>query len=216
MPPEEHPDTELLRRWLKRDPKADKEFNRTLRAEIRRFMLRRFPPWEADDRTQETLCGFLESSASSPNFAPTRVYLFGVAHNVARKRRRGWREQYIDPVELFCPDPSTPSQKVALGMRDLSRALTVLREEELKVLELYYAHQMTFAEVAQVIGSPASTIRGLGPKIKRKLKGKLPENFLDILKSSDDENADLELKLEELFYTLDRLTRERGEEHEPD
>jgi len=131
----------------------------------------------ADDLFQET---WLRVVRAAERFDPQRrfsTWLFQIANNLCRDRaRRGavaeahrdaMREEMLhDPRRLEAP---------ALDLRlDMHRRIHALPERLREVLLLRYYHQLSEAEIADVVGIPRGTVKSRLHHAVRALRGQEP------------------------------------------
>lgn len=114
--------------------------------------------WAADDLVQDTLeraCGKWRLWLPGTDL---RAWLFTVMHNLfaSQRRRPGLPEYPGDPSEAAVHGPALESgheQRI-----DLQRCLLLLPEEQRAVVLLVALEDMSYAQVARVLGIPAGTV----------------------------------------------------------
>lgn len=125
---------------------------------------------DAEDAAQETFVRLLKSLHhwdSSRDFEP---WMLAIAGNrcrtaLARRQRRPDSQPLLEPVADASPDSSAADQ---LG-EELALALAGLRPEYRQAFALFHEHQMGYAEIAQVMGSPLGTIKTWVHRARREL-----------------------------------------------
>ena len=88
-----------------------------------------------------------------------RAWLFTIMHNVfinQLKDDQGRQNQAVDSAEVKLP--VTPPQDDRLELRDLNKALRMLSAEQREVVLLIGLEQMSYDEVAKVLGVPVGTV----------------------------------------------------------
>lgn len=158
-------DLELLARWQQGDRKAGNTLFARYYDRVTLFFNNAVGECDRMDLTQET---FARLAAAAPKFegrSSLKTYLYSIARNVLndhlRRRYRGPGE--FDPLTHTLQDASsmTPSRAVSeLGRyRALLDCLYLLPVETKVLLELYYWHDMTGPQLAELYKSKAATIR---------------------------------------------------------
>ncbi|MBI2242342.1 MAG: sigma-70 family RNA polymerase sigma factor [Magnetospirillum gryphiswaldense] len=115
---------------------------------------------QADDLVQDCLERALSRWASWRGESELRLWLLAILRNLwlDEVRRRGARPDLVDVDD--CPDSLAvaPSQGQALVLRDLAGALGRLAPEQREVLVLVGLEGLSYAQVAQVTGTPMGTV----------------------------------------------------------
>jgi RNA polymerase sigma-70 factor, ECF subfamily len=138
---------------------------------IWRFFRRRFADVRrAEELTQET---FLAVVRGAPRYEPRsafRSYLFGIAFNVLSASRREDRRGAMTPLDGVEPVASGSDATAVLWVR---QALAELDEHEREVLMLREYDQLSYDEIAQVLGIAVGTVRSRLFRARLALKEKL-------------------------------------------
>jgi RNA polymerase sigma-70 factor (ECF subfamily) len=129
-------------------------------APLYRYLLALLPrPEEAEDALQEVFLGVLRRTGRG-RISDLRAYLFRAARNqafmVLRKRRT--REKTLEAVMALSwidLEECAPGQREAAI--DIDRALRQLPAEQREIISLKLAEDLTFREVAEVLGLPRAT-----------------------------------------------------------
>lgn len=115
----------------------------------------------ADDLTQLTLERALSRWQQFDSARDMTVWLLSIAHNAHLDgRRRDARLTVVDPDEMRRAqdaDGGDPGTDVGLRL-DLLRALARLAPEQRETLLLVCVEQLSYAETAQVMGTPIGTV----------------------------------------------------------
>jgi RNA polymerase sigma-70 factor, ECF subfamily len=136
---------------------------------------------EAEDATERT---FLSALAALPTFedrarpedgrdaSTFRVWLFRIARNVVAERRRRWRRRPEAPLDTAfeTPDP-TDVERAVLDRESATaawRAVDRLTGDRRRAVLLRFVHEMSTAEIAQVLDKSEGAVRVL---IHRGLRG---------------------------------------------
>lgn len=122
----------------------------------------------ADDLLQETYYRFYRAGATHESEMHRRNSLFCIAMNLARDARRRGRDR--QHVELRDTVPALGDVAArAEGRTDLARAMARLRPEQREMLWLAYGQGSSHAEIAEMLGVKAGSVKILLFRAKRKL-----------------------------------------------
>ena len=133
-------------------------------------------PHVAEEILQEVFLAVWEGAGRFKGRAKVKTWLFRIAHYQAVSWLRRKREVLTDDGEL--PDrpvpPRTESQVIASWQTDTVRtALDKLSPEHRAVLELAFFHEMSYAEIAEVLECPVGTVKSRMSYARRNLTGHL-------------------------------------------
>jgi RNA polymerase sigma-70 factor (ECF subfamily) len=141
-------------------------------------------PDAADDVTQDVFVTFMETAGRfDPALGSLRVYLYGIARNLLRRRfRRRLSQREVDlESAVEAPDPSHPR---TLGvdphveverldsLRRLRRAILELPAHYREVIVLCDLHELRYEDAALVVHCPIGTIRSRLSRARRVLAGR--------------------------------------------
>jgi RNA polymerase sigma-70 factor (ECF subfamily) len=125
----------------------------------------------AADLLQESYYRFLRADAPFESDAHQRNYLYRIATNLVRDRRR---RPIVDHVSI--DDEHGPQLAVEAGTaerlerrRDLSRAMAGLRQRDRELLWLAYAQGSSHQEIAAALGLKTGSIKLLLFRARRRL-----------------------------------------------
>ena len=159
-------DSELLQQWRDGDKSAGNELFRRHFRSIRRFFRNKVPPDEVEDLIQKTFAGCVEGRDRFRGDSSFRTFLFAVARRQLFKflRDRASRERRVDPdfgVSSVHALGQSPSSMMAKQQEHeiLLQALQRVSVEHQTMLELFYWEQLSGAEIADVLGIAAATVR---------------------------------------------------------
>jgi RNA polymerase sigma-70 factor (ECF subfamily) len=119
---------------------------------------------DAEDVTSEV---FHRALAAMPKYEPRRpflAFLYGIARHVVADRLRSARRQspleeaVAHPSDAEAPDEAAARRDQARRLRSAIGELTELQQE---VVILRFLEDRTTSEVAQLLGKPDSTVRGI-------------------------------------------------------
>src|SRR5574343_543039 len=112
----------------------------------------------ADDLVQDTLERAWSRAAQWRPGSDLRAWLFGIMHNLRIDQlRRGVLA--TEPIEdEACQVPSRATQTDRLEVMDLESALRQVPDEQRAVLLLVALEEMSYADIAAVLGIPIGTV----------------------------------------------------------
>lgn len=150
-------------------------------APVRHFLTRlALDQGEVDDLVQETFLTASRAASSFRSGASARPFLFGIAVQLVRRRRRGFARlrRMLERFAHVQPDgPHSALDRLAAQDRDdaVQRALAKLGDKHREVLVLVELGELSGVEAAEVLGVPPGTVwRRLSEartELARKLKG---------------------------------------------
>ena len=193
LPPDAAPigdpvsDEELARRFAAGDTGAfDELLNR------HRDTLFRFVRWslgatrgEAEDATQDALVEIYRSMSRFEGRSRLRTWMFGIARNVCRQRRRAldrsWSSTPTRSVESIASLRDLPDGSVdldgALERREIqetvNRAIEALTPEHRGVVVLREIEGFSYQEIAEILKIPTGTVRSRLHNARIALAGRL-------------------------------------------
>lgn len=130
-------------------------------------------PQLADDLLQETYYRFLRVRARCEGESHRRAYLFRIATNLVRDRRR--RTKHYVLAELPRADdealesPNLDLAELSARRTDLHRAMAKLRPRDRALLWLAYAQGHAHVEIAETLGVKPGSIKLLLFRARRRL-----------------------------------------------
>ena len=128
----------------------------------------------ADDLLQEAYYRFLRTSAQFDSDDHRRNYLFRIAANLVRDRRRQPRVQTL-PVDVgeVALAARTESADEAARRMDLVRAMGQLKPRERSMLWLAYAQGCSHEEIAASMGLKSASLKAMLFRARRRLRALL-------------------------------------------
>ena len=188
-----HTDFELLEAWRGGDENAGRElFGRYFDAVYRFF--RNKVDEVAEDLTQQTFMGLVQSRDRFRGDASFRTYLFMIARKKLYSHLRTTQRR-SDPVEFHSTSVAdlglvSPSRAVAARQEQqlLLQALRRLPIEMQVALELFYWEELTVAEIAEVLETPVGTVKSRLQRARARLDQVIAElaESEDLLRSTVD------------------------------
>lgn len=162
-------DADRLSRWLAGDPAAFAELVDRWQRPVARFLARLADPGRVPDLTQDV---FVRVLRAAPRYRATgrfSSWLFQIALNVARDAGRRKR---FEPAPLTddVADPRRPRSALA---DDVADAVAGLPPPLREVVALRHDLGMNFAEMARLLGTPASTLKSRFAVALRQLRDRL-------------------------------------------
>ncbi len=128
----------------------------------------------ADDLVQDTLERAWGRFALWQKRADVRAWMFGIMHNLFIDRVRTQRTKPEDSAGDELPESADrPTQSDRLEVRDLDKALQRLPNEQREVLLLVGVEEMSYQEVATVIGVPIGTVMSRLSRARERLRAEL-------------------------------------------
>jgi RNA polymerase sigma-70 factor (ECF subfamily) len=120
----------------------------------------------ADDLLQETYYRFVRARHDCATDAHRRHYLFRIAINLVRDRRRRPR---LDCVPLDGSESAGVPAGAAGQARDVAAALARLKPRDRDLLWLAYANGSTHLQIAETLGVKAASVKPLLFRARRRL-----------------------------------------------
>jgi len=113
----------------------------------------------ADDLVQDTLERAWSRIAQWRPGSDLRAWLFGIMHNlrIDQLRRNGLPTTSLDEDEV-AEVPVRPTQSDLLEVMDLESALRQLPDDQREVLLLVALEEMSYADIAALLGIPVGTV----------------------------------------------------------
>ena len=121
------------------------------------------------DLSQTVFYRAMKYSASyNPEFA-VRTWLFQIARNVWRSYLAE-RDKLLTDAHSDVPEPGVDWPPNEPDYEQLSRALLALTEQERELIELHRYQGLSYAEIAQVLGSSADAVKMRAHRAMKRLK----------------------------------------------
>lgn len=172
----------LMAQYVGGDEVAFRQLFALLAPKVRAFFLRSFiDPALADDLTQTTFLKLHRARATYLPDRPLKPWLFTIAASVRRDElRRRYRlpphvgELEIEQAELHHEGELPPPQEGSAGEIEAVRAaMNRLPESQRAVLHLHLHEELTFEEIAEVLGTSPGAVRVRASRAYERLRKSL-------------------------------------------
>ena len=151
-------------------------------AAIFRFCARRIGTRDAADVASEV---FVKAFRIRWRFDPDRrdalPWLYGIAINTVGDRLRSFRRQqrgylYVESPDVSCAEEEADCRIAAeMVRRSLNRALAGLSSRDRNTLLLYALEDLTYEEVAAVLGIPVGTVGSRLARARDRMRQAIPD-----------------------------------------
>jgi RNA polymerase sigma factor (sigma-70 family) len=207
-------DFELLETWRGGDENAGRELFARYFDSVYRFFRNKVDE-AAEDLTQQTFMGLVQSRDRFRGDASFRTYLFMIARKRLYSHLRT-NQRRSEPVEFHSTSVAdlglvSPSRAVAARQEQqlLLQALRRLPIEMQVALELFYWEELTVVEIAEVLETPVGTVKSRLQRARARLDQIIAElaQSEDLLRSTVD---NFEMWARELQTRLAKVEDEDG------
>lgn len=154
-------DNELMKRIAKGDVKAFETLYRSTSNKIFFYLLRFLKSREsAEDIHVEVYTQVWKSAKNFKGKSRARTWIYGIARNLAlnQLRKRGNR-QMLQFSETIKDNKSTSVFDAFDRHQHIQKALSTLSAKHREVMDLVFFHEMTYQEVAGILGVPENTVK---------------------------------------------------------
>ncbi len=168
-------DEELLQRIASRDRSAFEVLYRRYQTRVYRHVLGMVgDPLAAESLTNDVLVGVWKSAGKFRGESKPSTWIFAMAHHKAlnelRSRKRSPEEEEVredlpDPGES--PDRQVARSDLRVRIREALKALSPVHRE---VLDLTFYEELSYQEIAAVVGCPPNTVKTRVFHAKRRLR----------------------------------------------
>jgi RNA polymerase sigma-70 factor (ECF subfamily) len=136
---------------------AQAELFETLKNNLLRFFRARgLTHTDACDAINDTFCVVVTKWYSRTSAASERAWVYGIAHNKVRERRRSRRNSKV--VSLAGDEPELVDVPHQSDWSDVEEVLRPLSSAEREAVELVYIAELTPEEAAEVLGISRSAV----------------------------------------------------------
>lgn len=125
----------------------------------------------ADELVQDTLERAWEKLHMWRRGSDMRAWMFSIMHNTFINQIRKNRIDTVEMGDESLEMPTRATQEDSLHMRDLTSAIGKLPVEYREVILLIGLEQMSYEEVAKVLGIPLGTVMSRLSRGREKLRG---------------------------------------------
>lgn len=157
-------DLQLIRRVAAGEQAALRSLFERHHPRVFRFILR----LARNDAVAEELSNevFMEAWRNASNFAERSsvlTWILSIAHNrtvsaLRKRREEAWDEDAAGGVADCEDDPEVTAQKTDKSAV-MRRCIEQLSSDHREVIDLVYYHEMSVAEVSQIVGAPENTVK---------------------------------------------------------
>jgi len=143
--------------------------------EIYRYLAQRVGPDLADELAAETFVqAFVGRRGYQPTRGSVRAWLYGIATNLVRRRRRQEQRRLIAYARLTVPDRTDAVHDAVLDRMDatatVNSALGRIDAEARDVVLLVAGAQLTYEETSAALGIPVGTVRSRYSRARTQLR----------------------------------------------
>ena len=169
---------------MRQDREAFAELFAHFAPRVKTFMRRSgAPDGAADELAQETLLAVWRKAAQfDPATAGASAWIFTIARNLRidalrRERRGGGADMTGIDMEFVLDEAAPPDAIVAAAQAEgrVKHAMTMLSEEQKRVVELSFYQEKAHAEIATMLGIPLGTVKSRLRLAMTKLRGLLED-----------------------------------------
>jgi RNA polymerase sigma factor (sigma-70 family) len=139
------------------------------------FVRRHAPEDDAEDVVQITFLRATEIASRFREGANAKPWLFGIALQILRERRRSLR-RFANALASLSVRPARHAPEPSATRRDVQRALARLSEAKRVVLLLAEVEGFSGPEIAEIIGVPVGTVWTRLHHARRELRESLEES----------------------------------------
>jgi RNA polymerase sigma-70 factor (ECF subfamily) len=175
---QEAADHALIRRVAARDHQAFEHLYLLYARRLMGYLTRLLPQRElAEEVLNDVMLALWQQAQQFDRRGPLAAWLFGIARRQALQALRTARSRPIPP--LATPEGSAEDVlEASLVRQDLdrtvARALVNLPTAEREVVELAYYHELSYPEIATMVGCPVNTVKTRMARARRRLAAQLP------------------------------------------
>jgi RNA polymerase sigma-70 factor (ECF subfamily) len=168
----------LLRRIASGDRDALAEVYATYGGTLFRYLLQLTgEPSLAEEILQDTLVGVWRSAGTFEGRSSVQTWLIGIARRQAHNtlRRRALPRADAEELDvLAAPDPNPEDAVLAEAEREeVAAAIRWLSPAHREVLTLAFVQELSYCEIATIVGVPEGTIKSRLSNAKRRLRALL-------------------------------------------
>jgi RNA polymerase sigma-70 factor (ECF subfamily) len=151
---------------------------------IWRFFRRRIPDAaRAEELSQDVFLAVLKGARRYAPRAPFRSYLFGIAFNVLLAERRKTAQRSFERLDREPTSFAAADPDVEMWVRT---ALNRLEPDDREILMLREYEQLSYQEIADLLGIPINTMRSRLFRARMALKTELESNAAERVKVGHD------------------------------
>ncbi len=168
------------------DPEAFGELFRRHAPRLHAYVKRRLGPTLADDVVAETFATAFRQRERFDGRAEFAAWLWGIAANAIARHHRQETRMYkafartgVDPAEDGIADLVGDRVAAAAHAPRLARALATLNAQDRNAILLLAWGELSYAEIAAVLGLPLGTVKAKIHRARAKLRKAIPREDHD-------------------------------------
>ena len=178
-------DQGLICRVAARDHDAFEQLYQRYARRLRGYLQRLLPPQVLpEDVLSEVMLLVWHHAARCDPSKPLVAWLFGIARHKAQEARRAV-SRWHTPTPASSGESAADALEVGVAQHEITRAvlqaLTALPPSERQVMELTYYHDLSYPEIAALVGCPVNTVKARMARARRRLEPQLNALVLVVL-----------------------------------
>ncbi|MBO4220362.1 MAG: sigma-70 family RNA polymerase sigma factor [Clostridia bacterium] len=130
---------------------------------------------DAEDVAQDVFVKALKEGMKFENSAHERRWLSVVSVNMCKNALKSWKRKKVDSISEV-PEPQTAENDY---YGDVLEAVSRLPAKHKDAVWLFYYDGYSTAEIAQILGKPPSTVRGIIRDARKKLRKILGDEYFE-------------------------------------
>ncbi|MCS7196900.1 MAG: RNA polymerase sigma factor [Aquificaceae bacterium] len=161
---------ELIKRIARGEEKALRELIRTMQGRVYAYCLSLVACHEdAEELTSEVFYQVWKSAKNFKGRSKATTWLFGIARNLCMNHLRKKKVQFMELMEgdaVYTPEEEEPEYDPEV----IKRAMEELSPAHREVLYLAFYEELSYGEIASLLGIPENTVKTRVFHAKKKLK----------------------------------------------
>ena len=148
----------LIAKAVRRDPDALRRLVSENYARVFQFCARRVGPETAQDVAQETFVTMTQRLSTFRADSSFPTWLLGIALNKCRNHNRSSQSEPVQ-ADAWLEIESKSHEDEVVDRQALCQALAKLSPEHRHVVVLHEVEQLTYSEIAELLGIPEGTVK---------------------------------------------------------
>jgi RNA polymerase sigma-70 factor (ECF subfamily) len=154
---------------------AFEQLYRTWQTRLFRYLLRMVgDSGRAEELTNDTMIAAWKSAATFKGQSKVSTWLFAIARNKALNSLRQHQPETVEVEEAMAVAAASGGQELAVSRDDLQAAmkgaLQQLSADHREVMELTFYQELSYGEIAEIMGCPVNTVKTRMFYAKKKLQ----------------------------------------------